>query len=173
MRASHHWCGRRCACHVVCVYRVPIIVDQIRNQLNITGSSVSTRNGAVAVGDDWKRPPIAALLLKLRLLLLIVMILPFIKRQMILGLVESVLQLGDAVAVATSPLFRWGQIRWRNRDFLWLVNVLWMVLYRFLPKVLFPDVVLVQIEFVLLVLVLRGDVTLLGIATVFGTDRSG
>lgn len=86
--------------------RIPaiVIVDEIRGrrrrgQENITASASTS-------DSSRKRRSVMRLILVLLLLLLIagtvaavapaVVTLPFIKRQMVLGLVEGVLQLGDA-----------------------------------------------------------------------------
>lgn len=95
---------RRCAGHYGCVNRIPaiVIVDEIRGrrrgQENITASASTS-------DCSRKRRSVMRLILVLLLLLLLiarpvaapaVVTLPFIKRQMVLGLVEGVLQLGDA-----------------------------------------------------------------------------
>lgn len=119
--------------------------------------------------------------MKLLLLLLIaaaaVVTLPFIKRQMILGLVEGVLQLGDAPpAIAQIPVCRTSDYFDRTGGFQQATLRLLLVALSsvVMPQVLLPDVVLVQVELVLVFVVFRGggNVPLLGVAAVLGTDRS-
>lgn len=101
-----------------------------------------------------------------------VVTLPFIKRQMVLGLVEGVLQLGDAPPPFATrvPLGRSDDLDRAGR----LEQALWLCFPVVMPQVLLPDVVLVQIELVVLVVVVRGrgNVPLLGVAAVLGADRA-
>lgn len=118
---------------------------------------------------------------------------PFIERKVRLGLVESVLQLGDASPTfSTTASFRllllpllmmvvayccclW---RWDLWLFLVLLRMMMMVILVVaaiaVPQVFLPDIVLVEIEFVLFVVVVvlvRGYVPILRVAAVLGTDR--
>lgn len=116
----------------------------------------------------------------LLLLLLIaaaaVVTLPFIKRQMVLGLVKGVLQLGDAPpSIARVPIYRTSDDLYRTgglqQTTLWLLVALSSVV---VPQILLPDVVLVQVKLVLVFVVFRGgrNVPLLGVAAVLGADGS-
>lgn len=96
---------------------------------------------------------------------------PFIERKVRLGLVESVLQLGDASPTFTTASFRllllWLPMivaycccLWRWDLWLFLLLLLRVMMMVILivaaiavPKVFLPDVVLVEIEFVLFVVV--------------------
>lgn len=163
-----------------------IVIDEIGNQVDITASA-STSSGH--------------LLLMMMVMILIaaaattaVVTFPFIERKVRLGLVESVLQLGDASPTFTTTasfrllllvmmvvaycccLWRWDL--WLFLVLLLLLRVMVMVILVVaaitVPQVFFPDVVLVEIEFVLFVVVVvlvRGYVPILGVAAVLGTDR--
>lgn len=165
-----------------------IVIDEIGNQVDITASA-STSSGH--------------LLLMMMVMILIaaaattaVVTFPFIERKVRLGLVESVLQLGDASPTFTTAasfrllllpllmmvvaycccLWRWDL--WLFLVLLLLLRVMMMVILVVaaivVPQVLLPDVVLVEIEFVLFVVVVvlvRGYVPILRVAAVLGTDR--
>lgn len=165
-----------------------IVIDEIGNQVDITASA-STSSGH--------------LLLMMMVMILIaaaattaVVTFPFIERKVRLGLVESVLQLGDASPTFTTASFRLLRLRllmmmvvayccclWRWDLWLFLVlllllrvmvMVILVVAAITVPQVFFPDVVLVEIEFVLFVVVVvlvRGYVPILRIAAVLGADR--
>lgn len=118
---------------------------------------------------------------------------PFIEREMRLGLVESILQLSDASPTFTTASFddhngllmmmvvAYCCCLWRWD--LWLFLLLWLLLLLMILvvaaiavlKVFLPDVVLVEIEFVflvvLVVVLVRGYVPILRVAAVLGTDR--
>lgn len=115
---------------------------------------------------------------------------PFIEREMRLGLVESILQLGDASPTFTTASFHNGLLmmmvvaccgclwRWDLWLFLlWLLLLLMILVVAAIAvlKVFLPDVVLVEIEFVflvvLVVVLVRGYVPILRVAAVLGTDR--
>lgn len=166
-----------------------IVIDEIGYQVDITASA-STSSGH--------------LLLMMMVMILIaaaattaVVTFPFIERKVRLGLVESVLQLGDASPTFTTTasfrllllrllmmmvvaycccLWRWDL--WLFLVLLLLLRVMVMVILVVaaitVPQVFFPDVVLVEIEFVLFVVVVvlvRGYVPILRIAAVLGADR--
>lgn len=115
---------------------------------------------------------------------------PFIERKMRLGLVESILQLRDASPTITSASsfddydgllmlaycsYFW---RWDLWLFLLLLLLLMIVILMIVAaiavlKVLLPNIVLVEIDFVFVVVVLvlvRGNVPILRVAAVLGTD---
>lgn len=159
--------------------RIPavVIVDEIHRRTSVVGQENIT---ASASTSDSSRKRRSVLLLiagtvAAAVVAPAVVTLPFIKRQMVLGLVEGVLQLGDApppvrlFLVRSDDLDRTGRLQ---ESALWLLTKMVPVVVVVVLQVLLPDVVLVQIELVFVVVLGgRGNVPLLGVAAVLGADR--
>lgn len=160
--------------------RIPavVIVDEIHRRPSVVGQENITASASTSDSSRKRRSVLLLLLLiagtvAAAVVAPAVVTLPFIKRQVVLGLVEGVLQLGDApppvrlFLVRSDDLDRTGRLQ---ESALWLLTK--MVPVVVVPQVLLPDVVLVQIELVFVVVLGgRGNVPLLGVAAVFGADR--
>lgn len=163
--------------------RIPavVIVDEIHRRPSVVGQENITASASTSDSSRKRRSVLLLLLLvagtvAAAVVAPAVVTLPFIKRQMVLGLVEGVLQLGDApppvrlFLVRSDDLDRTGRLQ---ESALWLLTKMVPVLVVVVPQVLLPDVVLVQIELVFVVVLGgRGNVSLLGVAAVLGADRS-
>lgn len=160
-----------------------IVIDEIGNQVDITASASTSSDHLL-----W----MMVMILIAAAATTAVVTFPFIEREMRLGLVESILQLGDASPTFTTASFDdhngllmmmvvacccclW---RWDLWLFLlWLLLLLMILVVAAIAvlKVFLPDVVLVEIEFVFFVVVVvvlvRGYVPILRVAAVLGTDR--
>lgn len=163
--------------------RIPavVIVDEIHRRPSVVGQENITASASTSDSSRKRRSVLLLLLLIAGTVAAVVapavVTLPFIKRQMVLGLVEGVLQLGDApppvrlLLVRSDDLDRTGRLQ---ESALWLLLLTKMVpvVVVVVPQVLLPDVVLVQIELVFVVVLGgRGNVPLLGVAAVLGADR--
>lgn len=164
--------------------RIPavVIVDEIHRRPSVVGQENITASASTSDSSRKRRSVLLLLLLiagtvAAAVVAPAVVTLPFIKRQMVLGLVEGVLQLGDApppvrlLLVRSDDLDRAGRLQ---ESALWLLLLTKMVpvVVVVVPQVLLPDVVLVQIELVFVVVLGgRGNVPLLGVAAVLGADR--
>lgn len=165
--------------------RIPavVIVDEIHRRPSVVGQENITASASTSDSSRKRRSVLLLLLLLIAgtvaadVVAPAVVTLPFIKRQMVLGLVEGVLQLGDApppvglLLVRSDDLDRAGRLQ---ESALWLLLLTKMVpvVVVVVPQVLLPDVVLVQIELVFVVVLGgRGNVPLLGVAAVLGADR--
>lgn len=156
-----------------------IVVDEIGNQVDITASA-STSSGHLLMPmgkGKGRRTGVAAAATTA------VVTFPFIERKMRLGLVESVLQLGDASPAITCFRFLMSRMvmlleccLWRWDLWLFLLMMVLIVATIPVPEIFLPDVVLVEVDLVFFVVVVlvfvRGNVPILGVATVLGTDRS-
>lgn len=164
--------------------RIPavVIVDEIHRRPSVVGQENITASASTSDSSRKRRSVLLLLLLiagtvAAAVVAPAVVTFPFIKRQMVLGLVEGVLQLGDApppvrlFLVRSDDLDRTGRLQ---ESALWLLLLTKMVpvVMVVVPQVLLPDVVLVQIELVFVVVLGgRGNVPLLGVAAVLGADR--
>lgn len=164
--------------------RIPavVIVDEIHRRPSVVGQENITASASTSDSSRKRRSVLLLLLLiagtvAAAVVAPAVVTLPFIKRQMVLGLVEGVLQLGDApppvrlFLVRSDDLDRTGRLQ---ESALWLLLLTKMVpvVVVVMPQVLLPDVVFVQIELVFVVVLGgRGNVPLLGVAAVLGADR--
>lgn len=162
--------------------RIPavVIVDEIHRRPSVVGQENITASASTSDSSRKRRSVLLLLLLiagtvAAAVVAPAVVTFPFIKRQMVLGLVEGVLQLGDApppvrlFLVRSDDLDRTGRLQ---ESALWLLTKMVPVMVVVMPQVLLPDVVFVQIELVFVVVLGgRGNVPLLGVAAVLGADR--
>lgn len=165
--------------------RIPavVIVDEIHRRPSVVGQENITASASTSDSSRKRRSVLLLLLLiagtvAAAVVAPAVVTFPFIKRQMVLGLVEGVLQLGDApppvrlFLVRSDDLDRAGRLQESALWLLLLTKMVPVVVVVVVPQVLLPDVVLVQIELVFVVVLGgRGNVPLLGVAAVLGAYR--